>query len=189
MPTAEYDVGYLRTAAGLLEKYLLSKDIYWKISARSPAGEPAYPSLTIGGMLLALRRLRARQLEPELNQAATHLRDDIDSTRSRWRAAWGEKAIGEFRMRLNLWRDYLEDFRSNPEANVSIYSYSIGRRVMLQLLMDDVSEIPQAEKHFLEGLDGILAAILVPGDYIWEEDLSPGFPRNEFPYLYGTLKH
>lgn len=189
MPTDEYDLGYLKAASTLLEDYLLSKDIYWKIGSGSPAGEPPYPSLTIGGLLLAQRRLHARQLEPKLDQAATRLDNEIDRIRSRWRTAWEEKAAGEFRMRLNLWRDFLEEFRANPEANISRYSYEISRRVILQLLSGELSEIPQAERQMLAGLDGILAALLIPGDFIWEKNLVPGFPREDFPYLYGTLRY
>ena len=189
MPSTAYDLGYLEVAVDLLEGYLLAKDIYWKINASSPAGEPPYPSLTLGGLLLSQCRLRARQKTPNLEEHFSRLHNEINRIRSKWRIAWENKAKGDFRLRLNLWRDFLEEFRTDPGANIDRYSYEINRRVMLQLLSGEIREIPHAEKQMLAGLDGILTGLLVPSDFIWEADLSPGFPVDEYPYLYGTLRH
>ncbi|HEY5573072.1 MAG TPA: hypothetical protein VIK64_08690, partial [Anaerolineales bacterium] len=62
MPSAEYDLGYLRAAVAALEDYLMSNELYWPIGAASPAGEPDYPRLTLGGLLLAQKRAHARDL-------------------------------------------------------------------------------------------------------------------------------
>lgn len=65
MPSAEYDLGYLKAGISALENYLLSNDLYWPVGASSPSGEPAYPRLTLGGLLLAQKRAHARNLTPE----------------------------------------------------------------------------------------------------------------------------
>jgi hypothetical protein len=85
MPSFEYDAGYLEAANELLEDYLLSKEIYWKLNASSPPGEPGYPSLTLGAMLLAAERLQARQLTPDQSQEFSRLHGDMERKRSKWR--------------------------------------------------------------------------------------------------------
>ena len=188
MPSAEYDLGYMEAAIDLLEKYLLSKQIYWKMIASAPPGDPPFPSLTIGGLLLAQTRTQARQLNSKQNQRLIQLDSEIDRVRSKWRAAWENKARDEYRSRLNLWRDFLEEFRQDPEDNADRYSYEVGRRVMLHLLEGDTRGIPNAEQQMLAGMDSILSGLLVPGEFIWDEELAAGFSQNEFPYLFGTLK-
>jgi hypothetical protein len=67
MASLEYDLGYLQSALSTLEDYLLSADLYWSIGDNPPKGEPPYPSLTLGNVLLAqamplipIRRFKGR---------------------------------------------------------------------------------------------------------------------------------
>jgi hypothetical protein len=116
------------------------------------------------------------------------LDNEIDRTHTKWRTAWENKSIEEFRSRLNLWRDFLEEYRQDPPENVDRFSYEVGRRVMLHLLEAETRGIPHAEVEMLAGLDAILNRSLVPGKFIWSEELSAGFSREEYPYLYGKLR-
>lgn len=188
MPSAEYDLGYMDAAADLLERYLLSKQIYWKMNVISPPGKPPYPSLTLGGLLLAQARTRASQLTSKQTQRFMQLDGEIDRVRSKWRTAWENKAQDEYRSRLNLWRDFLEEFQQEPEDNADRYTYEVGRRVMLHLLEGETGGIPHAEQQMLVGLDNILSGLLAPGEFIWDKELTAGFSQDEYPYLYGILK-
>jgi hypothetical protein len=188
MPSVEYDLGYLETAAELLEKYLLSKEIYWKMNASSPPGERRYPSLTLGGLLLVLERLQARQLNSIQDERKIMVENKIHPIRMKWRTAWGGKAREEYRSRINLWRNYLEEFRQDPKGNFDRYQYEVSRREMLNLLSQEADDIPAAQKQMLAGLDRILEGLMVPGDFIWDESLTAGFPPEEHPYLYLRLK-
>jgi hypothetical protein len=188
MPSVEYDSGYLESAVELLEDYLLAKDVYWKLNARSPAGEPGYPTLTLGSLLLVEVRLQARQLTAEQNQRFTRLHKEIERIRSKWRTAWGNKAREEYRSRLDLWGNYLEDFRRDPQGNFDRYRYEVSRRVMLKFLAADATDIPISQRELLAGLDRVLEGMMVPGQFIWDEELAPGFPSEGFPYLYLSLR-
>jgi hypothetical protein len=72
--------------------------------------------------------------------------------------------------------------------NVDRYAYEVSRRVMLHFLQIEADPIPSHERELLAGLDKVLSAVLVPGGFIWDQDLLDGFPSQDFPYLYGTLK-
>lgn len=188
MASSEFDLGYLETTAELLESYLLSKEIYWKMVTSSPPGEPSYPSLTLGGLLLALARIQSRQLNSTQDMRVTKVENKIHQNQVRWRTAWGNKAREEYRSRLDLWRNYLEEFRQDPEGNIDRFRYEVSRRVMLDLLSQEADHIPTAQVQMLAGLDRILEGLMVPGDFIWDEALATGFTAEEFPYLYLNLR-
>src|SRR3990172_5406180 len=145
MPTLKYDLGYLRAALTVLDDYLLSADLYWSIGNSPPRGEPPYPSLTLGGVLLAQARAHAHPASGILVGQLAQADEQIKAVRGRWRSAWGRKARRDFHARLNLWRDFLEEYRQNPKANLDRYAYEVRRRAMSHLLYSEADEIPQAE--------------------------------------------
>ena len=93
-----------------------------------------------------------------------------------------------FRARLKLWSNFLEDHRQNPEANVDRYHYEVTRRVQLHLLQPDADDRYEAEDQLLIGLDVYLKAVFVSNGFIWDQELSDGFPPDPYWYLYGHLK-
>jgi hypothetical protein len=188
MPDATYELDYLKAGMGLLESYLLSQDVYWTMQASPPAGGPAFPSLTLGGLLLAQAKLESPRLSGELRGERDHLRSEFEAVQTHWRVAWEKKAVREFHARLNLWRDYLEEYRSNPDSNADRYSYEVGRRAMLHLLQPFAGEAPEAEKEMLRGLDSLLRSVFFPGGFIWEDWLELAFPAQTYWYLYGSLR-
>lgn len=188
MPGPAYEISYLQNAIQLLEQYLLSAEMYWPIRAAPSAGEPPFPSLTQSGLLLSLTRLNTTSISDEYQAMRERLRQEIESTATRWRVAWENKAVREFHARLNLWRDYLEEYRSSPDNNADRYAYEVNRRVMLHLLEPYVENAPDADKEMLRGLDQILKAIFVPGGFIWDDWLESAFPPRSYWYLYGKLR-
>jgi hypothetical protein len=187
IPSVDYDFGFLRAAIPILENYLLSKDLYWSLADSSPRGEPAYPQLTIGNLLSFHARLKARNLTLDQQAELTRLENQLWVFVSKWRLAWEKKAGREFGARLKLWRDFLEEYRTDPENHADRYAYEVGRRVLLTLLQDQTSDIPAAERELLAGLDRLLEAIFVPGDFVWDDELASGFPQTLYWYLYGRV--
>jgi len=187
MPTAEYDRNYLEAGLAALEAFLQSHEVYWPIGIQAPRGENAYPQLSLGGLLLARERLRARDF-PSGEAASQHALQSLAEARSRWPVAWERKANTEFPLRLNLWRDFLEEYRQSPAGQSGRYAYEAGRRVQLHLLLPETRNLPPAYLELLSSLDGYLASIFVAGEFTWEAVLASGFPQNPYWYLYGSLK-
>ena len=188
MPTFEYDLRYLQAGADQLEAYLLAPELYWPAGASAPKGEPPYPQLTLGGLLLARQRLGATAQTAAQQAELTRLEGQLEALRNQWRTAWGNKARQDFHARLKLWRDFLEEYREKPSAHYDRYSYEVGRRVQLHLLAGEAIDLPQAELEVVKGLDKLLRAILRPGPFLWDELLTSSFPEPTYWYLYGTLK-
>jgi hypothetical protein len=188
MPTFEYDLGYLQAGLQELEAYLLSNDVYWPSGASAPPGEPEYPQITLGGLMLAHNRMLARATSVPHQTRLADVTTKFEKVRAQWRVAWGHKAGREFHSRLNLWRDFLEDVRTNPEEHIDRYNYEVGRRTMLEMLKNESSSIPRAELDLLDVLDKLLRAIFKSGPFVWEPELQAVFPAEVHWYLYGRLK-
>jgi hypothetical protein len=189
MPSSEYDLVYLRAGIQVLQEYLLSQEIYWAIGVSQPKGEPPYPQLTLGGIMLARARLKAHPNPPGIQSEVDHLESILDIIQNQWRVAFEKKASREYRSRLALWRDFIEEYRADPYNHFDRYVYEVSRRVILHLLKPYSVDLNQAELELLNGLDQILPAFLIPGDFIWEKDLVNGFPSPEYWFLYGNLRH
>jgi hypothetical protein len=187
MPSFEYDLRYLQAGADQLEDYLLAPDLYWPVGVGAPKGEPPYPQLTLGGLLLARQRLVATAQTPAKQSDLFHLEGQLEALRNRWRTAWGKKARQDFHARLNLWRDFLEEYREKPSAHYDRYAYEVGRRAQLHLLAPETVDLPPAETDTLNGLDKLLRAIFRPGAFVWEMRLTSSFPPTTYWYLYGSL--
>jgi hypothetical protein len=188
----EYDLRYLKAGVEELEQYLLSSQLYWPVHVVTPTGETPYLRLTPGELLLAREKLRAHSLSPGDNDEVTspvqakidRLEGDFEVIRSKWRGNWGKKAAQDFSSRLALWRNFLGDYRKVPDDQAPFYAYEVRTRVILQLLEPEAVGIPAAELDMRTGLDTLLRAILVPGEFIWEAALEAGFPKADYWYLY-----
>lgn len=187
MPSFEYDARFVQAGLDQMESYLLSNDIYRPVGVSAPHGEAPYPQLTLGAVLLSLLRAQATADSSSQNAQLTRLQNELKAWRSKWRAAWERKAEVEFRSRLNLWRDFLEDYRQHPDANYDRYAYEVTRRVMLELLFTEIDELPVPDSQMFSGLDGILRALFLNGNFIWEPVLKTVFPQEKYWYLYGEL--
>jgi hypothetical protein len=187
LPSVEYDLCYLREAIEVLEEYLLSKEIFWPLHLNPPGGEAHYPQLTLGNLLLAKTRLEARRLAFQEAAELTRLGIELERMSIQWRVAWEAKAGRSFSVRLRSWADFLSEYDSQPGNHHDRYAYEVRLRVILGLLSAQAGAIPQAEQGLLDVLDYRLKARLIPAGFIWQEELEPGFPPDEYWYLFGRL--
>jgi hypothetical protein len=173
MTTLERDSRFIEEALPELQPYLLADELYW------PLGN-SLPRLTPGALLLALRRVEAQQ-----PSAAQKWQLKLDSVRTKWRAAWEQKALRETRNRLRLWSASMGEWQSAPAENLADYSGEVRGRVILQILLAEI-DAPQ-EQSALEALDHSLRAKLKAGNFLWEAGLETTFPPSDFWFLYGKL--
>ena len=172
------DMAYLQAGVPELKEFLLSGQVYWPVSTRGYD----LPRLTLGGLLLASRRLSAAAAPVESLMA------QMEAVRSGWQVAWERKAQREFKARFRLWREYLTDYRRDPEGYADAYRHEVRYRVMLQLLDGELPARPE-EGQALAALDQVLRAAFEPGPFLWEGDLQEAFPSGVYWYLYGKLSN
>ena len=170
---ADPDLAYLRLAVQDLQDYLHSPELFWPLpSAPTSLGEPGLQQLTICGLALSLARVTAAGL-PE----AGGLGDVIADTRNRWRATWITKAAREYRSRVELWRRAIDDLLGEPSGRKTAYPSRVRVRVMLDLLVGEMTPEHPPEAPGLAILDGRLRAATTPGNFVWETCFSQAFPK------------
>jgi hypothetical protein len=184
MELFEYEVRYISAALDELENYLLSDELFWPLVFRAGSLDQSYPRLTLGGLLLAKQKITSNYV-PQLNIPIHKYLLEIDMMRQKWQIMWGKKAHREWQSRLNQWKNYLNELRQSPEKHIDYFPYEVRWRVILELLGNDYSQIPEEEIELLRGMDLMLKALFVPGEFIWEASLQTAFPEPKFWFLYG----
>jgi len=182
MSSLQADRSFFEAGVDQLENYLLSPELYWPLSGKSDQ-----PRLTIGALLLADRRLQGSENSPEGKLELVRLRMRLQALQAKWRSAWENKSIQEFRSRFQVWKDYLDEYRDTPDPNAADYPQRVRGRAILQLLGYDLPK-PPVESLALKDLDHYLREALLPGTFCWEPQLVVAFPGDEYWFLYGKLK-
>lgn len=180
MRDVETSLQSLEEAAEDMESYLLSKETFRARTGRE--------SLSLGMVAIARRQLAARQqqLAPTESARLEDAESNLDAIHERWKVAWERKATGELRSRINLWREYLVDLEGRPSMGNS-YPHEVRNRAMAVDLLDDAGNQPEVKglEASLDAIDSRLREILRPGEFVWEEELEPVYPREEYWFLYG----
>jgi hypothetical protein len=182
MQTPTHNLSFVKVGLEELENYLLSEVLYWPLS-----GSASLQRLTPGALLLGLVGLRVRCKSPEDREEMSKLEHRLELIRSKWRPAWEQKCKQEFRARLDLWKNYLADYQQSPGSYAGVYPQQVQWRVLMQLLALDSALLP-GDVARLEQLDKMVESTWLPGAFIWDLDLTPGFPQPEYWFLYGNLK-
>lgn len=188
MSSAKFDIGYLSAGVESLEDYLTSNVLFWPIHAPAPAGERAYPRLTLGGVLLSQNRLAAQKLDTIQAVQVESVNRKIYRCKYKWKAAWEKKAARELSSRIRQWRHYLQELSQNPEKQNVYYRSEVNVRVIIELLIPEFSEMDGTIRTQLLEMDAFLRANFSPGPFIWEQVFSRVFNENDFWFLWGLLR-
>lgn len=181
----EQDLLYVRQSEFDLEKYLLSKEIYWPLQGKIISGSQI-PRLTLGELLLSLRRINAYPLQPDEQEQFSILLERIRSLKEHWRTHWENKALAEFPQRFRLWQNYLRDYYQEPGDYYRSFPREVERRAILKVLSDEVV-LSRQYKADLESVDTLLNRKFHQDSFVWNEILSSQFPARDFWFLYGSL--
>jgi len=179
----EFQLRVLESAVGELERYLLSSEIFWRMS-----GAANLPNLTLGGLDLARRALLGSigELDPAAQRRARTAIEQIDAFRQQWRVAWERKAAGELKVRLNQWRAYLQDL-AELIGEADRYPQEVRARAMAAYLLEESVHQPESGelRMTLEALDAKLRASFAAGRFVWDPSLKPAYPPEKYWFLYG----
>ncbi|MGB1288092.1 MAG: hypothetical protein ACPG7F_16260, partial [Aggregatilineales bacterium] len=123
------------------------------------------PSLTIGGLLLRLRRLDMLRDEMKRKQGA-----DLDKAielhdmvQSEWRVHYEEKMLKEANSRLDAMRSFFQECNDNPRACRGNYKPEAMRRTIVQEILIEMGELGISSKDLTSKLrdrDGKLRAYI-----------------------------
>jgi hypothetical protein len=183
----EYNLNLASFMLEEIEDYILSSEVFWPLSKRSPAGS-VLPRLTLGGLMLTLNELKAQEKDLSPSQRTDHdkLLLQMERVRVKWAVGLERKAAQELRSRLNLWRAYLYEIEERVDTAEN-YPYEVRHRVMFESLADLSIRQPETKPHVdeMRSLDLRLRSKFLPGPFVWDARLEDIYPRSTFWYLYG----
>lgn len=181
----EDDLAFLQALVPELENYLLSDVLYYPITGakgRQLTGDTT--QLTVGNLLLSMRRVQVVQSELPEPATTEALMGAIEKIRTHWRTNWKKKVEREIPNRMRLWKNYLNDWNISSAYRAGDFHYNVRLRVILELLMMETDELLIQEKNLLRTLDMRLKGKGTPGDFIWDDRLIEAFPKDRFWFLY-----
>jgi hypothetical protein len=184
------ELNYLYEAVPLLDKYLESKELFWQLPgiAREPGF--AFGALTIGVVLLMLKRAKGRSLPEKLAAERGDYETRIFQSKIHNEKAWMKKVGQDFTNRARLWEKSLNEYRDDRIAAISSYPTQVSQRVIMQLLweeQDSSSLLLTPLQFMIQTMDAALKQIFIPGAFIWDPELQPSFPEGTYWYLYGMM--
>lgn len=165
------------------------EDALYGHSGRGFWGSGNMPALTVGALLLRLRRLVV--LEARLSPAQRDLLSQVvkahEAVRAEWKVAYVEKLHREGASRLKAMHVFFEECHDNPRQCRSIYLPEAHRRAIVQevsLALTALGEPHEELARSMRAIDGKLRRVTEPAEFLWEPDLAQVYPQPEFWWLY-----
>ena len=134
--------------------------------------------LSPGNLLLALHRNQLDQSLPIVTA-----RNEIEDFLKIHQIAWQKKISEEILIRFNQWKNIIEEYRDEGIID-DTYTYNVRVRVIIQILMKELTFVDPRLIGGMENLDRTLEQMTSPGKFRWDELLQELFPQNEYGFLY-----
>ncbi len=184
----EEDIALLTLSVEELERYLISKELYWPlfIHANMKIVNPR-SRLTPGNILLSVSRLSCIPFEGDRKTQLETKLAEFNRIRKQWKSHWIIKAQLEHKARLDLWHSYLQDLIEDRTNYARNYTYSVRWRTILQLLGNEDIQCSESALISLAALDENLKAISHADGFVWGKEIEPGFPEANYWYLYRKI--
>lgn len=172
-----------------LENYLAGNELYGSVGGGFfTMGN--MPSLTVGALVMRLRRLGILREQMNAEQATryetvVHQHRDI---RQEHLQQYEAKLLREANSRLDAMRAYFQETAERPSMAASTYKPELLRRTIVQEIMGAMGElgITSSELKSKAGqIDGRLHTIAnQPDGFQWDRTLEPAYPKAEYWWLY-----
>lgn len=182
------DLNELEKMIGELPRYLKGRELYGSIGGGFLTGGTA-PKLTIGAMLMRLRRLHI--LEKALN---TRQKSDLHALsqkhaviRQEQAAAYQQKMEREAHSRLDAMKQFFEECGRDPGACGGIYNPEVIRRTIVQELITQMNVegiVSEELDQKLRKTDSQLRRYVQPADFVWDPVLAPVYDPSTYWWMY-----
>ena len=186
----ERDLKEAEAMARKLDSYVHQDELYGSVGLSGFFSFSKMPSLTIGALLLRIRRLRSlsdRLSAEQKNrlQTTVHLNEEA---LKEWRVHYKKKVVREAKSRLKAMDAFFEECRSDPKLCARVYGPEASRRTIVQELLTAMRELDIERDDELDSLlnrtDSSLRTVVKDSGFIWDPALEPAYPRSTFWWLY-----
>lgn len=186
--TLERDLREAKAMTEALIPYVYEETLYGA-TRTGMFGGGNMPALTIGALLMRLRRLRAldSHLTPEQKGQLAQLEDQHASVRKEWREHYLTKLHREGESRLKAMNTFFDECDEDPRQCPNVYLPEVLRRTIVQEIARALTEQEGADEKLtreMRRIDGKLRRVTQPAEFVWDKDLKEAYPETEFWWMY-----
>lgn len=186
----EQDLREAEAMVNGLERYLEGDQLYGSAGSGGIFGSGTLPALTIGALLLRLRRLE--HLRGQLSAAQQARLDAAAAAHEAVRRAhtvrYSERLLHEAHSRLDAMRTFFQEAAENPASAAAIYRPELLRRTIVQEILPALAQLRVSADDLtakLRRTDAQLGGVAgQPAGFQWDAALAPVYPRETFWWLY-----
>lgn len=147
------------------------------------------PSMTVGALLLRLRRLNAMRDELNSSQADKLDRavDLYESARKEWTLHYEEKMKQEVHSRVESMNQFFKECAESPAKCANVYRPELLRRTIVQELVTEMTEMNLTDDELMGKIkvaDSKLRGFVREDGFQWHEMLADVYPKREYWWLY-----
>lgn len=185
----ERDLNDAHAMADALLPYIYEDTLYGRAGG-GLFGNKDTPVLTVGALLMQLRRLRvlADQLTDRQRIKLEQVEQQHNEIVREWPTHYESKLSAEIRSRLKAMKPYFEECKENPSLCANAYIPEAHRRTIVQEAMMKLAELhvelDDETKNLWHMVDTTLRRFIRPSDFIWDAILQPVYDPKVFFWLY-----
>lgn len=180
------DVKQALKMAQTLEDYVRGEQLYGSIGGGAFNG---MPSMTVGGLLMRLRRLDVLRdhLKDSNIKNLDRAIDIYDTVRHEWAFHYEGKVTREAHSRIDAMKGFFYECADNIRQCIGIYKPEMMRRTIVQELLKEMQVLDMTDAKLsakIEETDEKLKRYVEPAKFQWSDVLIPAFPKAEYWWLY-----
>jgi hypothetical protein len=193
MAETNYDLGRdldeAKSMADGLEDYVRGDELYGSGSGGMFGTDPRLPKLTIGALLLRLKRLQAQKdkLSSAQWSTLTDAQTEHDRVRREWTVHYMEKLQREATSRLQGIGVFISECAEHPGDCANNYLPTAQARTILQAALDALPSGTEIGAG-VQGTDSRLRGLTEPSAFLWSPALESLYPKGVYWWLYARPK-
>lgn len=183
----ETDLKEAKAMADALESYVRGDSLY---GTAHGGFFSSMPSLTIGALLMRLRRLDAQrdQMQDRQRKTLDAAVDRYETVMREWSHHSEQKMLREAHSRLDAMSSFFKECAESERQCAAVYRPEQLRRTIVQELLREMeARNVQAGKDLqakVSNADKYLRGFFRPAEFEWADALQAIYPENEFWWLY-----
>jgi len=148
------------------------------------------PSLTVGALVMRLRRLDAMrdQLQDRQRKTLDAAVDTYHNVVQEWRHHYEQKILREIESRIDAMRGFFKECAESERQCASVYRPEQLRRTIVQELLREAETqnltISKTLQSKVRDADKSLRGYFRPAEFEWADSLESVYPQDEFWWLY-----
>lgn len=186
----DQDLKEAEAMAESLASYVRQDNLYGSVGGGGLFSGGQMPSLTVGALVMRLRRLNL--FSAQMTDAQHARLDKIiaahDAAANEWRVHYEAKMVREANSRLDAMKTFFEECASSPANCPRIYLPEVLRRTIVEELMIAMKKRGMDAADLItkaRGTDSRLRRFVQPSSFVWAEALQPAYDQQQFWWMYG----